>query len=229
MKKYFINPEFHRNLWVEFTPLRLLVMPVLLGLGAYAFMKVQGDPFMALTSSCMVAFFVIVVVWGCHTAASTLQDEVRNNVWDFQRISSISPAQYAFGKLFGATSYVWYFGLAVWIIFAIAFFNLTKPPLLPGLHMPDGLKVEDIEIPPGERLRDFIYVSSFMFLAGLVVFDRMPEPVGSLAPEEDLALAGKYRRVPGWCRCCGARLRSSCLSLLRQRRVQGENLFRHLS
>ncbi len=166
MKKYFLNPEFHRNLWIEFTPLRLLAMPVMLGLGCFAFTRMQSDPYMALCSVSMVAFFVIVVLWGCYTAASTLQDEVRNNVWDFQRTSSIAPAKYAFGKLFGSTSYVWYFGIAVWLIFAFAFLNLSKPPLPDGLRMPGGLKVEDIEISPAERLRDFTYVSFFIFLAG---------------------------------------------------------------
>ena len=36
-----MNPEFRRNLWLEFTPQRLVIMPIILGLIFFAVDKVE--------------------------------------------------------------------------------------------------------------------------------------------------------------------------------------------
>jgi hypothetical protein len=125
------NPEFLRQLWLEFTPARLLGMPAVLALiGAAAGL---ADPD-ALPTVAYAGFVLLVWVYGARSASSALLDEVAEATWDAQRLSSLTPWQLTWGKLAGGTLYAWYGGaicLATWAVSTLA---LGKPwPLAHGV------------------------------------------------------------------------------------------------
>ena len=107
-----MNPELRRNLWIELTTHRLLAMPAVLllvfgVLGANAGREWPER----VTSTATAIFIVLVFVWGSRQASGSVTDEVRARTWDWQRLSSLTPWQMAWGKLWGATAFTWYGGL----------------------------------------------------------------------------------------------------------------------
>lgn len=59
-----------------------------------------------------VAFFIFVILIGTIEAGGAFTSEIRDKTWDLQKTSAIRPWHLMIGKLFGSTSYMWYFGLA---------------------------------------------------------------------------------------------------------------------
>lgn len=137
-----INPEFHRNLWLNFSPFRLIVMPVLLALVLYVFSSQGAGVWQAsVFMPAMFCYYIVVFFWGNHAAASASNNDVDKNTWDFQRMSSLTPWDLLIGKLFGATSYVWYAGLMLLGVIAYSYgfaidavrdnqFGITFPTLI---------------------------------------------------------------------------------------------------
>lgn len=123
------NPEFGRQLWLEFTPARLLGMPAVLALIGAAAGLADAD---ALPTAAYAGFVLLVWVYGARCASTALLDEVAEATWDAQRLSSLTPWQLTWGKLAGGTLYAWYGGaicLATWAVSTLA---LGKP--LPLAH-----------------------------------------------------------------------------------------------
>lgn len=120
--RYVITPEFHRNLWLKFTRFKLVAAPLIMGLLSWICLNspnsMQNG---ALLSMSVTVYFIVALVWGNYEAGTALRDEIREKTWDFQRMSSITPVQLAFGKLFGVTSYVWYFSFFALMIFAYSY------------------------------------------------------------------------------------------------------------
>ncbi len=110
-----VNPEFHRYLWLKFSPFRLIVMPIVLGLVLYIASNTDDlvvDVWQAsLFIPALYTFFVVVFLWGGYEAASASNSDVGMNTWDFQKMSALGPWDIVIGKLFGSTSYTWYAGL----------------------------------------------------------------------------------------------------------------------
>ncbi|MBI1891222.1 MAG: hypothetical protein HYS18_11280 [Burkholderiales bacterium] len=106
-----INPEFKRNLWLQFSMHRLIAMPVLLGLGFFA-IHVSTAPNSAETLGgyAIGLFIIIVSLWGTRNASAAIIDEMRDKTWDQQRMSAMHPWTMTWGKLFGATAFNWYGG-----------------------------------------------------------------------------------------------------------------------
>src|SRR5262249_9147698 len=102
------NPEFQRNLWLELTPRRMILMVALLGLGLFA-AGVSGDR-NALVSLARTLFYAIVVLWGTRNAALAVVAETRDPPWHMQLLPSIAPGAMTWGKLFGLTIYNWFGG-----------------------------------------------------------------------------------------------------------------------
>ena len=119
-----MNPEFKRNLWLEISPMRLVLMPALIGLALVAFVSLKPDETarIALTLS-LFGFFAITIAWGCVQAHNALSREVAEGTWDGQRMSALTPWQMAWGKLFGSTIYTWYGGI---MLLAIAGFSALQ-------------------------------------------------------------------------------------------------------
>jgi hypothetical protein len=111
-----MNPELQRNLWLEATPTRLLLMAGFWGLVTFAILATASQAPIddvaayAVAIAGAVGYGLIVILWGTRNAARAVIGEVRERTWDFQRLSAIRPWSMTVGKLFGATSYIWFGG-----------------------------------------------------------------------------------------------------------------------
>lgn len=103
-----MNPEFERNVWLELTPRRVLLMIGLLALIFFAAALV-GDSWTP-SSAASWLYYLIVVAWGSRSAALSVVGEIRDRTWDGQRLSSLGAGTMTWGKLFGSTIYNWFGG-----------------------------------------------------------------------------------------------------------------------
>jgi len=104
-----MNPEFQRNLWLELTPRRMILMAVVLGLCFFAAAVTDG-PASGPGETARWLYYLIVVVWGSRNAAMSVVGEIRERTWDGQRLSSLGANTMVWGKLFGSTLYNWFGG-----------------------------------------------------------------------------------------------------------------------
>lgn len=103
------NPEFNRNLWLEFSTARLAISPLIAA--AIVYIMYLAEPkhfFESLAGASSVAIWLIVVLWGVVQASNAVLSEVNGNTWVFQKMSGIGAWEMVIGKLFGTTAYVWY-------------------------------------------------------------------------------------------------------------------------
>ena len=120
-----MNPEFERNLWLEMSPRRLIMMPVVLAL-IFLAAGAAGPGKEALGTVGGMAnalYYFFAVLWGTRTAGNAITAEIRDRTWDFQRLSALTPFQVLTGKLFGATSYQWYGALICLVLLALNTLN----------------------------------------------------------------------------------------------------------
>lgn len=116
-----MNPEFERNLYLEFSVARLIGMPAFLLVIFFFTYLIDDKNFDEVTANSALGLYIaIVLFWGAKQAAESIFDELRNNTWDIQKTSAISPWSLAWGKLFGSTIYMWYGGLLCLFIYAVA-------------------------------------------------------------------------------------------------------------
>jgi hypothetical protein len=112
-----MNPELQRNLWLELSPIRLIMMPAVIGLifaavwTTWGFGSEATGQLGAVAAAARFIYFFIVVIWGTWIAARLVTGEIRDRTWDFQRMSAISSWSMVTGKLIGGTAFVWYGGL----------------------------------------------------------------------------------------------------------------------
>jgi hypothetical protein len=104
-----MNPEFQRNLWLELTPRRVILMVVVLGL-VFLAASLSAEKEWSVLGAAHALFYVIVVLWGTRNAATAVAGEIRDRTWDMQLLSAIGPGAMTWGKLFGATIYNWFGG-----------------------------------------------------------------------------------------------------------------------
>lgn len=116
-----MNPEFKRNLWLVFSPHRLLAMPIALGL-IFITIYMAGTSRLAQNMYGVATglFVFIVWLWGLRNANSSIVDELRDKTWDQQRMSALRPWSMTWGKLFGATAFNWYGGVLCLSVAAVA-------------------------------------------------------------------------------------------------------------
>ncbi len=106
-----MNPEFQRNLWLNLSSGRLIMMPAVLGSLFFAASLAPLDMGeQAVSATAKTAFWLIVVFWGTYLSARTVVGEIRDRTWDGQRMSAIAPWSMVWGKLFGSTIFIWYGG-----------------------------------------------------------------------------------------------------------------------
>jgi hypothetical protein len=103
---YFKNPEFRKNLWLEITPLRMILMPALLLSFFYITWIMEKNP-ESVGGFAVFIFSIIAFLWGTRQTAESLASEIRDKTWDFQRMSSIRPWDMVWGKILGSASYQW--------------------------------------------------------------------------------------------------------------------------
>ena len=105
-----MTPELLRNLWLQFSPERLIAAPLILG-AVFALVAFATGSWEVVGSVAAGGYAVIAYLWGTRRAVNVLADEIAAGTWDGQRMSSIDPWTMAWGKLFGGTAYVWYCAL----------------------------------------------------------------------------------------------------------------------
>ncbi|MDF3023412.1 MAG: hypothetical protein K0R10_773 [Alphaproteobacteria bacterium] len=135
---YFLTPEFHHQLWSKCPPYKLVAAPVLLLLLwgiSYGDLGIGLPGPVALRIGSLYTFLIVVLIWGSYEASIAMDEEIKSRTWDHQRVSAISPAQLAFGKLFGSTSYTWYVGLMCIVAYFSTFDHAQRPLVYAAFFM----------------------------------------------------------------------------------------------
>ncbi len=124
------NPEFRKYCWLELTPARLVVMPVVIAaavalcdlstVGMSAFLR-------AASMTAAIGFAVLVGIWGARLAAESVMGEVTGRTWDTLRVTSLGPGELVAGKLLGGTIYAWYGGALCAVVMVGAAGYLPDP------------------------------------------------------------------------------------------------------
>jgi len=111
-----MNPELRRNLWLEVTLHKLLLIPAVIF--AVAGLVRAVDPGgLGINKMAITGFLVATMVWGSRQAANSVLDEARARTWDIQRMCALSAWRMTWGKLLGATAMSWYAGLCCLLLF----------------------------------------------------------------------------------------------------------------
>lgn len=132
-KMIIITPEFHRQLWLNFSAFRLISMPFIMSLIIYVFAVSDLENWQSvIIHPALYSYYFCVFVWGNYVVAHTTSNEVNIKTWDFQRMSSIGPWELTIGKLFGSTSYVWYTGGLLLSLIAYCFHYANDSNILGG-------------------------------------------------------------------------------------------------
>lgn len=116
-----MNPEFQRNVWLEWSAHRVLLLSVVL---ASVFVLVAlFDPNgvgNVVANAALSLFVLATMMWGAHRAGDAMLDELRERTWDSQRMSAMSPWSMTWGKLCGATIMPWFAGGICLVVYAVA-------------------------------------------------------------------------------------------------------------
>mgnify|MGYP001764379693 CR=1 FL=1 len=75
-------PELRRNLWLEFTPHRLIVTPVVLA--ALFYLAYLSGGILSVQSMSFYVFIFFTYLWGIRSASEALCDEINQKTWDWQ-------------------------------------------------------------------------------------------------------------------------------------------------
>jgi len=154
-----VNPELRRNLWLQFSAIRLILAPVAIGavlmlvwLATHSTAAVQG--------AASWIYYLVVLLWGTRRAADLVAEEVAGGTWDGQRMSALGAWQMSWGKLLGGTSYVWYSAA-----FAILAWAVAGPGLEPGRTEP-GIAL-------ARMVATGLFAQSVAFLMSLALLGRL--------------------------------------------------------
>ncbi len=124
-----INCELRKNLWLEFTPARLIISPIVV-CAIVAIVYLTQDTSqkffeaLLLTSGVLTGF--ILLLWAMKLASESITSEVTDRTWVFQKMSSISALNMTTGKLFGSTAYAWYSATFCILAYIISAVNLEN-------------------------------------------------------------------------------------------------------
>jgi hypothetical protein len=135
-----INPEFRRNVWVQFTWMRLLAAPLLTLIACYVFLLFFSPAWLQRVAE-FVGGTLIIGLWGTRRVADSLAEEVSDGTWEGQRMSGLGAWQMTWGKLIGSASFVWYCGLIALAVVlwasnrAEALGQPVRPPLAIAFNM----------------------------------------------------------------------------------------------
>jgi hypothetical protein len=115
------NPELRRNLWLEVTPARLVLIPAILA-GVFFLAFAADDRRLGSTTAltALVCLGILTWAWGAHLASESVLSELRARTWDWQRMSGLGGWTLTWGKLAGATAPAWYGGAVCLLVYALA-------------------------------------------------------------------------------------------------------------
>jgi hypothetical protein len=103
-----LNPELRRNLWLQFSALRLVMAPVVIGAFLLLAWLLAAHSLAAVRLAAQWIYYLLVLLWGTRRAGDLVAEEIAGGTWDSQRMSALGAWQMSWGKLLGGTSYVWY-------------------------------------------------------------------------------------------------------------------------
>ena len=170
-----MNPEFQRNLYLEFSFARLIGMPLFLLIIFSLSYLMNDNKFGEEVAVVAIWLYVFIVLfWGARQAAESVFDELRNHTWDIQKTSAISPWSLAWGKLFGSTLFNWYGGVFCLLVYLVAAPE-TKPVFITlGYAMGSGLLVHSLSLLVGLfalRKKQLLNSSiSYLFVLFVVIY-----------------------------------------------------------
>lgn len=130
MKKYTLflnNPEFTRNLWVNFSWIGFALTLFLIG-NILLFAQYNFHNYSPFLNIYLFSFLCIVGFWGSQNVINAFLYEFKQGTWDYQRLSTVSPLQILLGKLFGAACMQWLLGVILFISMLIHFHFLPFAP-----------------------------------------------------------------------------------------------------
>lgn len=129
-----LNPEFRRNLWIQFGETRVLIAAILTGMILATALALDVAIASARDVAPTITVFIarwtgvaILLLWAGRQAAGAVLREIHGRTWDAQRLSTMRPWSMAWGKLFGATSLAWTMGLICLLAYVVASFWLREP------------------------------------------------------------------------------------------------------
>lgn len=152
-----LNPEFKRNMWSELSFARLIGMPLILAvvfLIAHLMANTKlgdGSYLWAGVNLYIVPFTltILLIFWGTRLASEAAIQEVRQGTWWFQVTSTLGPWRMTWGKLFGATVYVWYgafFCLLYYIFQKWGEVPLERLAFILGVHVLTGVFAQALSL-----------------------------------------------------------------------------------
>ncbi len=129
------NPEFQRQLWLNWRPAQLgwsLLLTALL-LATPMVLVQPEDRLHALLVAALIGMWIAAAGLGSVLAGRGLNEEAHQHTWDWQRLSALTPWQMAWGKLLGAPLPAWLYML--WCALAVLATSTGQPGGLAwGVH-----------------------------------------------------------------------------------------------
>ncbi|MDO9215342.1 MAG: ABC transporter permease [Methylococcales bacterium] len=144
-----LNPEFQRQLQLEFSQARLVGVPLILGIifTLTYFLDNQTHNEVSITAQTALGLFLLMVsFWGARQAVDSVLEEQRSHTWDTQRLSALDPWTMVCGKLLGSTLVVWYGGVICLLVYGLAADNLSNLLWVYGYAITSGLLVQNISL-----------------------------------------------------------------------------------
>jgi len=146
-----LNPEFRRNLQLEFSSTRMIATPIIILMifavtvaADYSLARFNRNGFDTdiTTGVAQFLFYVFTIAWGGRQAAGCVAQEISRKTWDWQRLSTQNAWSLAWAKLFGATAFTWCCGLFCLAVFVAGGFFTSKPTaILPTAILMIGVGV----------------------------------------------------------------------------------------
>lgn len=142
-----LNPEFQRQLQLEFSQARLIGVPMILGIIFTVTIANDSSHHSTITEQTALGLFLLMMsFWGARQAVDSVLDEQRSHTWDTQRLSALDPWSMVCGKLFGSTLVVWYGGVICLIVYGLSASNTNNLFWVYSYAITGGLLVQNISL-----------------------------------------------------------------------------------
>ncbi len=142
-----LNPEFQRQLQLEFSQARLVGVPLILMVIFALTYLIDEHHFADVTAQSALGLFLLMVsFWGARQAVDSVLDEQRSHTWDTQRLSALDPWTMVCGKLLGSTLVVWYGCFICLIVYGLAVKNTGNFFWVCGYAISSGLLVQNLSL-----------------------------------------------------------------------------------
>jgi hypothetical protein len=95
-----MNPEFQRQLYLEYSPARLLGIPMVLGIMFTLSFFLDDHRLGTTTANTAIGLFMLIsLLWGARQTIDSILEEYRERTWDTQRLSALGPWEMVWGEI----------------------------------------------------------------------------------------------------------------------------------